>query len=176
MNIGVTSKNRLKIDAVRSAYSVLGWEPSIQGYSTDSCIGEQPINDQAYQGARNRIESLGDLSDLGMDAVISIESGIFDEGGKWVDKAVVVYRNTNPGWSLDWYSEGVEFPKRYVDKARERGFETTRVGDIMVEEGFIEDPSDPHLKLTGISREKYINDAVLKLVRSIQGRNEPPLF
>lgn len=166
MIVGVTSKNELKVEAVRLAYGTLGIPVDVVGYSTESGVGEQPVEREAYQGARNRIESMGDLS--GIKNVISIESGIFDEEGKWVDRAIIIYRNVNPGWSVDWESAPVEFPTKYVDMARERGFQTTRVADIMKENGLVTDVRDPHLDLAGRSRADYINEAVLGMVRAIE--------
>jgi non-canonical (house-cleaning) NTP pyrophosphatase len=63
MRIGVTSKSELKVNAVRTAYAELGFEPEVIGYVSESGIGEQPVGDEALQGARNRIDSLGVLMD-----------------------------------------------------------------------------------------------------------------
>jgi len=55
-----------------------------------------------------------------------------------------------------------------VEEARKRGFETTTVGEVMEEKGIISNRKDPHLDLSGISREVFIRDAVTDLVKRVE--------
>ena len=168
MNIGVTSKNKLKLEAVEDAYFELGWNPNVTRYETDSKVGEQPVGDQTLLGARNRIKSMGDLGDLNLDGIISLENGIFDQGSRWMDMVVGVYFDVNSRTAVVRYSKEVEFPKEYVEEACRRGFDTTTIGEVMAEKGFIEDAKDPHWSISGISRKDYLQEVVQSLLWTIK--------
>jgi len=101
-----------------------------------------------------------------LDRVISIESGIFLENCIWIDRAVVLYQRVGSGDEDIRYSEGVIFPEKYVAMARKEGFDSITVGSVMKRENFIENYSDPHLSISGRSREEYIKKVVLDIVRS----------
>lgn len=94
MKIGVTSENRLKVNAVINAYSFMKPSLEVIGCSTTSGVGEQPVNEQTLLGAKNRIADVSNRVD-GLDRIISIENGIFQEDGRWLDKAVVVIYDTH---------------------------------------------------------------------------------
>ena len=166
MKIGVTSQNKIKLDAVRSAYSFLE-NYEVVGYSADSGVGEQPVGDETVIGARNRIWDVSRRID-NLDRIISIENGIFEEDGRWLDKAVVMWFNPRTGEEHIAYSDSVEFPKEYVEKARSLGFDTTTVGSVMAEAGYIENPKDPHMSISGKPRRDYIEKTVASLVRLVE--------
>ena len=167
MKIGVTSQNKLKVDAVKKAYSFIGDSLEVFGYEADSGVGEQPIEEQALQGARNRISDIRSKID-GLDRIISIESGIFMEDGKWLDKAVIVIYNPHDDKENIAYSDAVIFPDKYVKIARQKGFDTTTVGQVMEDEGYVKNRKDPHLTISGISRQTYLENTIQKLVNQIE--------
>lgn len=167
MKIGITSQNKLKLEAVKNAYSFMEPSLEISGYSADSGVGEQPVNEQTLQGARNRIVDLRKRVD-GLDRIISIESGIFYEGGKWLDKAVVVILDVVSEKEYVAYSDAVVFLDKYVEMAREIGFETATVGKVMFDEGYVTDAKDPHKSISGISRRVYLEKMVKKLVGEVE--------
>jgi inosine/xanthosine triphosphatase len=167
MKIAVTSENKLKIDAVKKAYSSLNVKIEIVGYKADSKVGEQPINEQTLKGAKNRITDLNSrIEDF--DRIISIESGLFEEKGEWIDKAVVVIFNTHTKEENLKYSKGIIFPKNFVEEARKIGFEKITVGTVMEKAGHVKNNKDPHLTITGISRQVYIEETVKELVAEIE--------
>jgi|SRR3989338_1021078 len=167
MKIGVTSQNELKVDAVTKAYSSLGVPVEVVGYMADSGVGEQPVNEQTLMGARNRISDVnrrvGDL-----DRIVSIESGIFREGEQWLDKAVVVIYDPHTNREHVGYSDAVVFPSEYVERARQIGFDTMTVGQAMAEAGYVSDRKDPHISISGVSRQVYLESTVKKLVGEVE--------
>ncbi len=167
MKIGVTSQNRLKVDAVIKAYSSLGIPIEVVGYTADSGVGEQPVDEQTVIGARNRISDVN-ARISGLDRIVSIESGIFRESEQWLDKAVVVIYNPHTDEEHVEYSDAVIFPEEYVEKARQIGFDTMTVGQVMAEAGYVSDQKDPHLSISGISRQMYLESTVQKLVEQIE--------
>src|SRR3989344_935938 len=109
MKIGVTSQNKLKVDAVARAYSSVGIPVEIVGYTAESGVGEQPVDEQTLTGARNRISDVN-ARVSGLDRIVSIENGIFRVGEQWLDKAVVVIYNPHTDEENVGYSDAVVFP------------------------------------------------------------------
>ena len=167
MKIGVTSENKLKVDAVRGAYHSRGFPCEVVGYTANSGVGEQPINEQALGGARNRITDIQKRVN-GLDLIVSIESGIFEEDGQWVDHAVVVIFNAKTGEEYVDYSDGVVFPREYVERTRDIGFDKMTVGKVMEKEGYVKDNKDPHKSITGKPRQEYIEETLGRLVRQVE--------
>lgn len=168
VKIGVTSQNKLKTQAVADAYNSISLPFTLTGYSANSGVGEQPVDDQTLLGARNRIIDVGSKVD-DLDRIISIESGIFQvRPDVWLDKAVVVIFNTQNETEHIEYSDCVLFPTKYVEMARQIGFDTTTVGMVMAQEGYVKNHKDPHLSISGISREVYLRETVKKLVEQAE--------
>ena len=168
MKIGVTSQNRLKVEAVIKAYSSLGIPIEVIGYTAESGVGEQPVNEQTLTGARNRISDVNQRVD-DLDRIVSIENGIFRIGEQWLDKAVVVIYDVRNGEEHIGYSDAVVFPDEYVERARQIGFDTMTVGQVMAEAGYVANQKDPHLSISGISRQIYLEQIVQKLVAQVEG-------
>lgn len=169
MKIGVTSQNKLKVGAVEKAYTSAGISVEVIGYQADSGVGEQPVDDQTLEGARNRISDVNQkVSNL--DRIVSIENGIFREGDEWSDKAVVVIYDPQSGQEHIGYSDAVVFPDEYVERARQIGFDTMTVGQVMAEAGYVADQKDPHLSISGTSRQVYLENTVQKLVDRVEKR------
>jgi non-canonical (house-cleaning) NTP pyrophosphatase len=166
MKIGVTSEKSFKIEAVKKAYSLLG--VPVIGYKTNSGVGEQPENEQTILGARNRILDLrSQVSDF--DRIVSIENGIFFEGGKWADRAVVIVYNPHTDAEYIGYSDAVVFPTEFVERARKIGFDKITIGQVMAQAGFVANPNDPHLTISGISRQVYLENVVREVVQKCEG-------
>ena len=164
MRIGITSENKLKIDAVKKAYS--GKSREINGYSTNSGVGEQPVNEQTLMGARNRIIDL-EKRVHNLDLIFSIENGIFNENGKWIDRAVVLVKDNWNKKEYIAYSDGVVFPDEFVKRAKEIGFDKITVGKVMAEADYVKDAKDPHLSISGVSRQKYLERVLNQVVKEI---------
>ena len=167
MEIGITSENALNFNVVENAYSFMEPKPTIIGYPADSGVGEQPVNEQTSLGARNRIVDLRKRV-VDLDRIISIENGIFQEKGQWVDRGVVVISVPSTGEEYFACSDGVVFPNEYVEKARELGFDKITVGRVMADEGFVLDAKDPHKCISGVSRQVYLQEAVGGLVHMVE--------
>jgi inosine/xanthosine triphosphatase len=75
MQIGVGSKNPVKISATERAFDAIDRETQVDGVSVESGVSEQPVgDDETRQGAKNRAqEAIG-----GYDIAIGIEGGVAD--------------------------------------------------------------------------------------------------
>lgn len=166
MKIAVTSENKLKVDAVKEGFSSIYSSIEVTGYKTNSNVGEQPVNEETLAGARNRVLDLASRV-TGLDLIVSIESGIFFEGGNWMDKAVILAYFPSTKREIVEFSDSVVFPTEYVHKARAIGFDKITVGKVMKDSGYILDDKDPHFSLTGISRKNYLSNGIKRLVKKL---------
>ncbi|MBU0558942.1 MAG: inosine/xanthosine triphosphatase [Bacteroidetes bacterium] len=86
MKILVGSKNPVKLESVRDAFSKYFNEIEIIGVDVNSNVPDQPINDETYSGALSRSTSLVEINrkeNLGADYFVGIEGGIAEAFGKW---------------------------------------------------------------------------------------------
>ncbi len=165
MKIGVTSLNDLKIECVKDAYFSLGQKVEVIGYETDSGVGQQPVESEAIEGARNRINDMRRRnSDL--DFIVSIENGIFFEEDEWVDRAFIVIYDVSNGYEKSAFSDSVVFPKNYVTVAHALGFDNFTVGSVMSKFGYVVNSSDPHLSISGKSRKRYLEETLFNVLNS----------
>ncbi|MCK9424994.1 MAG: inosine/xanthosine triphosphatase [Ignavibacteriaceae bacterium] len=86
MNILVGSKNPVKIESVREAFSNYFNSIEVNGREVDSKVSAQPINNETFTGAKNRANELVMLAqkeDLSIDYFVGIEGGIIEEHYQW---------------------------------------------------------------------------------------------
>lgn len=164
MRIVLSSTSAVKVDACKQAFGV-GSDTEIVTVKAPSGVNEQPLNDETLRGAFNRL-NYARSAVPNADYYVSIENGIFQENGRYVDRAVVTVMNKD-GETRTTYSEGVEFPSASVEETRKRGFETWTVGKVMQEQGVVAQHDDPHLSLSGKSRVDYVNEAAKKAAASL---------
>ena len=58
VSIGIATQNMRKIEAIKSIFEKYFTELEIKYDSSDSGVPEQPVNDEVFEGAKNRIENL----------------------------------------------------------------------------------------------------------------------
>ena len=128
-------------------------------------------NASQFHRARNRLDHAKKLSP-GADYYVSIENGLFEEKGLYIDRAVVTVMDGKDRVKT-MYSDGVEFPKDSVEETRRRGFDKWTVGKVMQEQGVVREHNDPHLTLSKKSRAAYIDETVQKAVNLLK-KPKPP--
>lgn len=164
MKLILTSTSEVKVRAVREALSEVGWSSiEVAPVKASSGVSEQPFGDETLVGARNRILS-AKLIDSSGDLYTSIENGLFTAGPKYFDRAIIVVQTRTT--EVIFESIAVEFPARYVEEARRRGFNSTTVGRVMMEFGVVQRHDDPHLDLAGVSRSTILRWACTSALRS----------
>lgn len=178
MKIVLASQSAVKIAAVRKAFAhVAGVE--FEFVKVPSGINEQPIGHETLEGAFNRLQNVqiefAKAAHPDADLYITIESGLYEEDGHYVDRALVVFV-TNQGMLRKLHSDGVAFDPTpahadCIEAARTRGFDLWTVGKIMQERGLVDDHADPHkdlpVKGQGRSRVDYIDDTLRKVVAQL---------
>ena len=165
IRIAVASNSAIKLDAVRDAIASLMIKAEIIGLKTASGVPEQPTDKETLQGARNRIQHAKAL-DPRAQLYIAIENGIFDEAGRYFDKAVVICL-TSAGQEFIATSAGVEFPADCVEEARRIGFDKMTASKIIAQRGLSKQHDDPHLSLAGRPRAQFITETLVTLLRKV---------
>lgn len=118
MKILIGTKNPGKIDGAKQAFDEYFEDFDIEGFSVYSDVGEQPINDEIYKGARNRVDNLIKYAlenNIVADYFLGVESGITNLLGKWVIINVAVIKDKD-GYESWGTSSAFPVPDRYVDE------------------------------------------------------------
>lgn len=159
----VASASAVKRAAVAEALGVT--LDDVAGIDAPSGVAAQPVGDETLTGAFNRLSAARSaMPDA--DIYVSIENGIFAEGGVFIDRPVVIVQRGGAEPVVE-KGEGVAFPAAAVAKAAQAGFATTTVGQVMAREGLVRDAADPHLDLCGIPRARFLADTVKKALRRL---------
>lgn len=128
MKILIGTKNPGKIEGAKEAFHNYFAEFAIEGISVPSGVGEEPLNEEIYNGARNRVHNLmtyAKENNLDVDYYLGVESGITNLLGKWaiVNIAVIADRD---GYESFGISPGFPVPEKYVQRIIE-----TDLGQVM---------------------------------------------
>lgn len=86
MKVIVASKNPGKIEGVKIAFAEYFKEFEIEGIKADSDVSEQPVNDEIYKGASNRVKNVRKIAEeqgKEADFYVAVESGITNKLGEW---------------------------------------------------------------------------------------------
>ena len=79
MKVLVGSENPVKIQSVRESFLTFFEHVEVEGIRVDSGVAEQPIDNETFEGAKNRAENVkrvNDQQNLGAAFFIGIEGGV----------------------------------------------------------------------------------------------------
>ena len=110
MKVLIATKNQGKIEGATRALQNYFENIEIIGISVKSDISEQPVNDEIYNGAKNRIKNLKKYAkenNIVVDLYLSIESGINNSLGKWMITNIAVIEDNN---NFESYGTSPSFP------------------------------------------------------------------
>ncbi len=116
MKVLIGTKNPGKIEGAKQALELYYNNIDIEGVAVSSDVSEQPLNDEIYSGARNRVDNLIKYAlENNIDATyfLGIESGITNLLGKWVIINVAVIKDKN-GYESWGTSSAFPVPYKYV--------------------------------------------------------------
>ncbi|MBE5821891.1 MAG: inosine/xanthosine triphosphatase [Clostridiales bacterium] len=128
MKILIGTKNPGKIQGAKEAFENYFNNFDIEGIPVPSNVSEQPVNNEIYEGARNRVNNLIKSSkenNIEADYYLGIESGITNLLGKWIIINIAVIKDKN-GYESWGTSSGFPVPNKYVDEIIE-----TDLGKVM---------------------------------------------
>lgn len=110
MKVLVATKNQGKIEGAKRALSNYFDDIEIQGIPVESNVSEQPVNNEIYQGAKNRVKNLkayAKKNNIEADLYLSIESGINNVLGRWMITNIAVIEDNK---DFESYGTSPSFP------------------------------------------------------------------
>ena len=128
MKILMGTKNPGKIEGARQAFERYFENIEIEGVQVSSDVSDQPINEEIFLGAKNRVKNLKKYAkenNLEVDFFISSEAGITNLLGNWIDINAAVVEDKE-GFQSVGTSQGFEIPERYMDEIK-----ATELGKVM---------------------------------------------
>lgn len=129
MKILMGTKNPGKIEGAKEAFEKYFENVEIEGVPVSSDVGDQPINEEIFEGAKNRVKNLKKYAkenNIEVDFFVASEAGITNLlGGEWIDVNAAVIEDKNGIQSVGT-SQGFQIPDRYMDEIR-----ATELGKVM---------------------------------------------
>ena len=123
------TKNPGKIEGARQAFEKYFNNVEIEGISVDSEVSNQPLNEDVFKGAKNRVKNLKDYAiknNIKADFYIASEGGIQNLlCEEWIEFNAAVVED-NKGLRSVGTSQGFPIPNKYMDEIRE-----TELGKVM---------------------------------------------
>lgn len=110
MKVLIATKNQGKIEGGKRALQNYFDDIEIVGIPVESEVSEQPVNDEIYNGAKNRVKNLKKYAkenDIVADLYLSIESGINNSLGRWIITNIAVIEDNN---GFESYGTSPSFP------------------------------------------------------------------
>ena len=128
MKILMGTKNPGKIEGAKKAFEEYFENVDIEGVSVQSEVPDQPVNEEIFVGAKNRVKNLKKYAienNIEADFFIASEAGITNLLGDWIDINAAVIESKD-GFMSVGTSQGFPIPEKYVDEIKE-----TELGKVM---------------------------------------------
>lgn len=128
MKILIGTKNLGKIEGAKEAFKKYFDNFDIEGIKVSSDVSDEPMNNEIYEGARNRVDNLikyAKENNIDADYYLGVESGITNSLGKWVNINIAVIKDRF-GYESWGTSSGFPIPDKYIDEVIE-----TDLGKVM---------------------------------------------
>lgn len=117
MKILMGTKNPGKLEGAKQAFEKYFKDVEIEGIAVSSDVGNQPVNEEILQGAKNRVKNLREYAkenNIDADYYVSSEAGITNLLGDWIDFNAAVIENKD-GFQSVGMSQGFQIPNKYID-------------------------------------------------------------
>lgn len=124
MKVLIATKNAGKIEGAKRALERYFENIEITGIPVPSDVPEQPVNEEIYQGAKNRVTNLKNYAkenNMEADLYLSAESGIHNKFGMWINTNMVLIEDNNNFESVG-LSPSFPVPERLVEDIRNTDF------------------------------------------------------
>lgn len=116
MKILIGTQNPGKVQGAKEAFERYFENFDIEGIPVSSDVSDEPVNDEIYTGAKNRVDNLINYSkdnNIDADYFLGIESGITNLLGKWVIINIAVIKDKS-GYESWGTSPAFPVPDKYV--------------------------------------------------------------
>lgn len=118
MKILIGSQNPVKIKAAQEAFSKYFDDVEVIARDVDSKVSDQPVGDQTFEGAENRVlelEKISKADKLEVDFFVGIEGGITRIYSRWFAFGAVCITNKE-GQKSFGISSHFELPEQMVEE------------------------------------------------------------
>ncbi len=118
MKVLIGTTNPAKIEGAKQAFAEFFENVEVEGIKSPSNVPDQPVNNDIYLGALNRVNNLiakANEENLEADYFVAIESGITNSLGKWEIVNVAVIKDKT-GYESFGTSAGFPVPTKYVEE------------------------------------------------------------
>jgi len=99
MKVLVGSRNTVKLEATKEAFSIFFDSVDVEGIGVNSKVSNQPIEDETFVGARNRALALSRINEVRnskAEFFVGIEGGIKKLFGRWFTFGVICIMEAVP--------------------------------------------------------------------------------
>lgn len=110
MKVVIATKNQGKVEGAKRALKRYFNDVQIDGIAVESDVNEQPVNDEIYIGAKNRVRNLKKYckeNNIEADLYLSIETGINNSLGRWMITNIAVIEDKE---EFESYGTSPSFP------------------------------------------------------------------
>ena len=171
MKILIGTSNKAKIEGARKAFEEYFENIEIEGIKVNSDVGDEPINDEIIQGAKNRIKNLKKYANehnVKADYYVASEGGLANFCGNWINVNTAVVENQNGQVSVG-ISQSAQVPNKYIEEIKESEMSNLKLRVFNTEEHKKQD-LDTILTHGKFSRTDLVKDAfIMALVGHING-------
>lgn len=118
MKILIGTKNEGKIQGAYNAFEKYYKDVVIEGIPVNSEVSDEPVDDDIYIGAQNRVNNLikyAKDNNKEADFYIAVESGITNKLGKWMIINIAVIKDKT-GFESFGTSSGFPVPEKYIEE------------------------------------------------------------
>lgn len=103
MKVLVGSKNPVKIEAVKEAFSSYFDDIIVEGVDVESSVPDQPLDEETFEGAEHRakiLKKLNEKANIGASFFVGIEGGAINIYSRWFAFGVicVIDKDGNSGF------------------------------------------------------------------------------
>jgi len=116
MKVLIGTKNKSKIEGAKKAFNMYFDNVEIEGINVDSNVGRQPVNEEIFEGAVNRVNNLYKYvkeNNISFDYLISVESGIINLYDNFFIISVSYIKDKN-GYTSFGTSSSYPVPDKYA--------------------------------------------------------------
>lgn len=119
MKILIASKSKIKIEGISDSFRKFfpKEEIIVESVEAESEVSSQPINNDVFKGAKNRLEN-AKKSEIQYDYIVSCESGLLEQFGNWFNMQIVLIEN-DEGIQAWANSAGFQIPDKYIPQILE---------------------------------------------------------
>lgn len=115
--VKVATGNPQKIIAIKKAFQRYFENVKILSFEVESGVPSQPLNEEVYEGAKNRIKELKKVDNAEYDYLVACEGGMIFQYGNWFNLQVVQVERKDGKIGIG-LSQAFQVPTKYVEEVR----------------------------------------------------------